>query len=97
MKRHLDAGAEMIMVESEGITENVSKWRTDVVARIASDVGLPRVMFEAADPSVFGWYVKTYGPQVNLFVNHSQIVQLECERSGIWGTTSLWGRVVTYP
>jgi hypothetical protein len=25
-----------------------------------------------------------------------QIVQLECLRSGIWGTASLWGRVVTY-
>jgi phosphosulfolactate synthase (CoM biosynthesis protein A) len=97
MKRHLDAGAAMIMVESEGITENVTTWRTDVVARIAADVGLKRVMFEAAEPEVFGWYVKTYGPHVNLFVDHSQIVQLECLRSGIWGTKSLWGRVVAYP
>jgi hypothetical protein len=30
-------------------------------------------------------------------VDHSQIVQLECLRRGIWGTKSLWGRVVTYP
>lgn len=96
MKRHLDAGATMIMVESEGITESVSRWRTDVVARIVADVGLQRLMFEAANPQVFGWYVKTYGPQVNLFVDHGQIVQLECLRSGIWGTKNLWGRVVTY-
>jgi phosphosulfolactate synthase (CoM biosynthesis protein A) len=53
-------------------------------------------MFEAADPDVFAWYIKNYGPEVNLFVDHSQIVQLECLRSGIWGTASLWGRVVTY-
>ena len=53
-------------------------------------------MFEAADPEVFGWYVKNYGPEVNLFVDHSQIVQLECLRRGIWGTKSLWGRVLTY-
>lgn len=52
-------------------------------------------MFEAADPAVFGWYIKNYGPEVNLFVDHSQIVQLECLRSGIWGTKSLWGRVLT--
>jgi phosphosulfolactate synthase (CoM biosynthesis protein A) len=97
MKRHLDAGATMIMVESEGITESVTAWRTDVVARIVADVGLARLMFEAADPEVFGWYVKTYGPHVNLFVDHSQIVQLECLRSGIWGTKNLWGRVVSYP
>jgi len=96
-RRYLDAGAELIMIESEGITENVREWRTDVVARIADALGLDRVMFEAADPEVFGWYVKTYGPEVNLFVDHSQVVQLECLRSGVWGTKSLWGRVLTYP
>ena len=97
MRRHLEAGAAIVMVESEGITESVAQWRTDVVARIVADVGLGRLMFEAADPQVFAWYVKTYGPHVNLFVDHSQIVQLECLRAGLWGTKSLWGRVVTYP
>jgi phosphosulfolactate synthase (CoM biosynthesis protein A) len=96
-RRCLDAGAYMIMIESEGITEEVATWRTDVVAEITRELGLEKVMFEAADPEVFGWYVKNYGPEVNLFVDHSQIVQLECLRRGIWGTKSLWGRVVTYP
>jgi len=95
-RRCLEAGAYQIMIESEGITENVRTWRTDVVARIADALGLERVMFEAADPEVFAWYIKNYGPEVNLFVDHSQIVQLECLRSGIWGTKSLWGRVWTY-
>ena len=95
-RRFLEAGAYMIMVESQGITENVKVWRTDVPAKIARDLGLQRVMFEAADPDVFSWYIKNYGPEVNLFVDHSQIVQLECLRSGIWGTKSLWGRVLTY-
>ncbi len=95
-KRFLDAGAYMIMIESEGITENVKVWRTDVVASIARALGLEQVMFEAADPEVFAWYIKNYGPEVNLFVDHSQIVQLECLRSGIWGTKSVWGRIVTY-
>ncbi len=35
-------------------------------------------------------------PEVNVFVDHSQIVQLEALRQGIWGTKSLWGRVLTY-
>jgi len=95
-KRFLDAGAYMIMIESEGITENVNVWRTDVPAKIVDALGLEKVMFEAADPEVFAWYVKNYGSDVNLFVDHSQIVQLECLRSGLWGTKSLWGRVVTY-
>jgi phosphosulfolactate synthase (CoM biosynthesis protein A) len=95
-KRHLEAGASMIMIESEGITENVRAWRTDVIGRIVAELGLSQVMFEAADPAVFAWYIKSYGPDVNLFVDHSQIVQLECLRAGIWGPKSLWGRVLTY-
>lgn len=95
-QRFIDAGAYMIMIESEGITENVKVWRTDVPAKIAKALGIEKVMFEAADPEVFAWYIKNYGAEVNLFVDHSQIVQLECLRSGIWGTKSLWGRVLTY-
>jgi phosphosulfolactate synthase (CoM biosynthesis protein A) len=95
-KKYLDAGAYMIMVESEGITENIKTWRTDVPAKFVNALGLEKVMFEAAEPEVFAWYIKNYGPEVNLFVDHSQIVQLECLRSGIWGTKSLWGRVLTY-
>ncbi len=95
-KRFLDAGAEIIMIESEGITENVDPWRTDVPAKFIDEIGMEKLMFEAADPDVFAWYIKNYGADVNLFVDHSQIVQLECLRAGIWGTKSLWGRVVTY-
>ena len=95
-KHCLDAGASIIMIESEGITENVPSWRTDVLASIINGVGLENTMFEAADPPVFEWYVKNYGIDVNLFVDHSQIVQLECLRSGIWGTKSTWGRILAY-
>jgi phosphosulfolactate synthase (CoM biosynthesis protein A) len=96
MRRLLDAGAELIMVESEGITESVKDWRSDIAAKFVTTIGLEHLMFEAADPAVFAWYIKNYGPAVNLFVDHSQIVQLECLRSGIWGTKSTWGRILTY-
>jgi phosphosulfolactate synthase (CoM biosynthesis protein A) len=92
----LDAGAHMIMIESEGITENVEEWRTDVVAEIIDALGPDKTMFEAADPEVFEWYVKNYGAEVNLFVDHSQIVRLEALRSGTWGEKSSWGRIYTY-
>jgi phosphosulfolactate synthase (CoM biosynthesis protein A) len=95
-KRFLEAGAEIIIIESEGITENVDPWRTDVPAKFIDAIGMKKLMFEASDPDVFAWYIKNYGADVNLFVDHSQIVQLECLRAGIWGTKSLWGRVVTY-
>jgi phosphosulfolactate synthase (CoM biosynthesis protein A) len=85
------------MIESEGVTENARSWRTDVVAKIIEQLGLEKVMFEAADPEVFEWYVKNHGNNVNLFIDHSQIVQLEALRSGIWGTKSTWGRIQNLP
>jgi phosphosulfolactate synthase (CoM biosynthesis protein A) len=96
-RRFLDAGADSIMLESEGITECVARsdWRVDVPPRFAAAVGLEKLMFEAADPEVFSWYVQTFGPDVNVFVDHSQIVQLECLRRGIWGTSATWGRIVS--
>jgi phosphosulfolactate synthase (CoM biosynthesis protein A) len=90
-KRFIDAGAYMIMVESEGIIESVKTWRTGVVATFVRSLGLEHLMFEAAEPEVFSWYVKNHGPDVNPFVDHRQTVQLECLRSGIWGTKSAWG------
>jgi len=95
-RRFLEAGAPIIMIESEGITESVNSWRVDVPEQFVSGLGLERVMFEAAEPTVFSWYIKHVGPEVNLFVDHSQIVQLETLRRGIWGTADLWGRVVTF-
>jgi phosphosulfolactate synthase (CoM biosynthesis protein A) len=95
-KKFLDAGAYVIMIESEGVTENVESWRMDVPAEFINEIGLEKLMFESADPNVFEWYIKNYGSEVNLFVDHSQIVQLECYRAGIWGTNTIWGRILTY-
>ncbi|QGI66751.1 hypothetical protein CEK27_010722 [Fusarium fujikuroi] len=52
-KRFIDAGVERIMIESEGITENVKSWRTDVIQQILRELPQEKVMFEAADPKVF--------------------------------------------
>jgi phosphosulfolactate synthase (CoM biosynthesis protein A) len=54
--------------------------------KFINEIGMDKLMFEAANPDVFAWYIKNYGADVNLFVDHSQIVQLECLRAGIWGT-----------
>jgi phosphosulfolactate synthase (CoM biosynthesis protein A) len=92
-QRALDAGADIIMIESEGITENVTEWNTGAAAAIINGMGLEHVMFEAADPPVFEWYIKNYGNEVNLFADHSQILQLEGLRQNIWGNKSTWGRI----
>jgi Uncharacterized conserved protein len=96
-RKFLDAGVERLMIESEGITENVNSWRTDVVSKIMKELPSEGVMFEAADPKVFNWYIREFGIDVNLFVDHSQIVQLECLRSGIWGTADTLGKDCVLP
>lgn len=95
-RRALEAGADTIILESEGITESVVEWRTDVPTAFADAVGLDRLMFEAAEPAVFEWYIKHMGPEVNLFIDHTQVLHLESLRSGVWGPSDLWGRIVTY-
>ena len=35
----------MIMIESEGITENVKNWRTDVISAITSALPTEKIMF----------------------------------------------------
>ena len=52
----------------------------------------------AARVMACSWKILSHSPNGWLAVmsNHSQIVQLECLRSGIWGTKSTWGRVATY-
>ncbi|SPQ26460.1 ad4f37a3-3b29-43fc-85e0-a4bf5635d05e [Thermothielavioides terrestris] len=89
-------GVERVMIESEGITENVRAWRTDVVRQVLRGLPQEKVMFEAAEPKVFNWYVREFGADVNLFVDHSQIVQLSCLREGIWGMSDTFGKVATF-
>lgn len=95
-KNFVDAGVERMMIESEGITENVKTWRTDVIQAIIREVPMEKVMFEAADPSVFNWYIREFGVDVNLFVDHSQIVQLAGLRAGIWGKSDTFGKITTF-
>ena len=91
-----DAGVERIMIESEGITENVKNWRTDVIQGILRELPADRVMFEAAETKVFNWYIREFGADVNLFVDHSQIVQVSCLREGIWGMADTFGKITTF-
>jgi len=95
-KKFIEAGVERIMIESEGITENVGRWRTDVIQHILRELPADKVMFEAADPKVFNWYIREFGTDVNLFVDHSQVVQLSCLREGIWGMADTFGKITSF-
>ncbi len=96
---HLNAGAKILMLESEGITEDLppERWRKDVVNKLVEKFGYKTWMFEASDPPVFKWYLKTFGKDVNLFIDHSQIVEFNAWRLGLWGDSEIWkGKRLSY-
>jgi phosphosulfolactate synthase (CoM biosynthesis protein A) len=98
-RAHLKAGAQIMMLESEGITEDLppNKWRTDVVKKLVSEFGFKSWMFESSDPPVFKWYLKNFGSNVNLFIDHSQIVEYTAWRTKLWGDPEIWkGKKLSY-
>ena len=92
IQAYLDEGVEMIMFESEGITEDLpgGEWRTDLVKDVTDRFGFEVFMFEASDPQVFKGYLDQFGIDVNLFVDHSQIMEFQCWRAQVWGNPQIW-------
>jgi len=99
VEAHLKVGAKTIMVESEGLTEDLppDKWRKDVIKKLVDRFGFRAFMFEASDPPVFKWYLTTFGRDVNLFIDHSQVVEFTAWRTKLWGDGRIWkGKTLRY-
>ncbi len=99
IEAYLKERVYMLMFESEGVTEDLppEKWRTDIIESVVKKFGLRRWMFEAAEPRVFKWYLKRFGPEVNLFIDHSQVFEFEAWRSKLWGDPDIWkGKKIFY-
>src|SRR5919108_3842220 len=98
-RAHLKAGAHIMMLESEGITEDLpsNKWRIDVIKKLVSEFGFESWMFESSEPAVFKWYLKNFGSNVNLFIDHSQVVEYTAWRTKLWGDPEIWnGKRLSY-
>ncbi|XP_077243438.1 protein HEAT-STRESS-ASSOCIATED 32-like isoform X2 [Tasmannia lanceolata] len=92
-ERCLEAGADMIMIDADDVCKYADTLRTDIVAKIVGRLGLEKTMFEASNTDTSEWFIKRYGPRVNLFVDHSQVMNLECLRGRSLGKnhTSILG------
>lgn len=97
-ERFFDAGAYMLMVESEGITEgipNPKDWRSDVIFKLLEKFGKEKLMFEVSPEDdearkTFKWYLKNVGPEINLMMNSKNIVEFNAWRMQLWGDRDLW-------
>lgn len=79
-ERCLEAGADMIMIDAEDICQHAESLRADIIAKIIGRLGVEKTMFEALDAKTSEWFISQYGPKVNLHVDHSQVIDLECLR-----------------
>jgi phosphosulfolactate synthase (CoM biosynthesis protein A) len=68
----------------------------EIIQGILKELPSEKVMFGAADLQVFNWYIREFGADANLLVDHSQIVQLSCLREGIWGMADTFGKITTF-
>ena len=100
----LNAGAYMLMIESEGITEGISDpkdWRDDVIFSLIDRFGIDKLMFEISPEDgearqAFKWYLNHVSRDVNLMMNAKNIVEFNAWRMKLWGDRKLWeGQAVT--
>ena len=97
-KKFLNAGTWKILLESEGLTENMSKenYRWNIIDNIISPLELSNFMVEADDQDVLSKYIEIYGPNINMMVDHTRLLKMEDARLGYGPSQFLWGKVVKY-
>lgn len=93
LREELDAGAWKVITEaregaSSGIFRSDGAMRTDLVEEIGSAVDLDDVIFEAPTKAAQAWFVKRFGPTVNLGnIPPEEAIPLETLRRGLRADT----------
>jgi phosphosulfolactate synthase len=77
------AGAWKVLIQAEGISEDVASFKGDFVLAIVARFGIENLIFQAKDAKAQLWYVSTFGNAVNLDVDDDQVLDLELLRRGI--------------
>ena len=93
----MKAGAWKLLIEEEGLTENVKEKNFDALGKLVSSFDVNQLVFECGERGDFSWYVKKVGPEVNLHIDGEWVAYLEALRTGAWGKASSWGRSVIFP
>jgi phosphosulfolactate synthase len=89
----LEAGAWKVITEAResgtaGIFAADGAMRTDVVSQVAEAAGLEQIVFEAPTKASQAWFVKQFGPTVNLGnIPPDEVIPLETLRLGLRGDT----------
>jgi phosphosulfolactate synthase len=93
LREELDAGAWKVITEAReggtaGIFDSSGGMRTELIGEIASTVGIENVVFEAPSKASQVWFIKQFGPSVNLGnIPPEEVIPLETLRLGLRGDT----------
>jgi phosphosulfolactate synthase len=93
LQEELDAGAWKVITEAReggtaGIFDSSGGMRTDLIGDIALAVGPANVVFEAPTKAAQTWFIKQFGPSVNLGnIPPDEVIPLETLRLGLRGDT----------
>jgi phosphosulfolactate synthase len=93
LREELDAGAWKVITEAReggtaGIFDSSGGMRTELIGEIASAVGIENVVFEAPSKASQVWFIKQFGPSVNLGnIPPEEVIPLETLRLGLRGDT----------
>jgi phosphosulfolactate synthase len=93
IKEEREAGAWKVITEAReggtaGIFRPTGEMRTGLVDEIAHEVDVADLIFEAPTKSAQAWFVKQFGPDVNLGnIPPDEVIPLETLRLGLRGDT----------
>jgi phosphosulfolactate synthase len=93
LQEELDAGAWKVITEAResgtaGIFDSDGGMRTDLIGDIAMSVGPANVVFEAPTKAAQAWFIKQFGPSVNLGnIPPDEVIPLTTLRYGLRGDT----------
>jgi phosphosulfolactate synthase len=93
LNEDLDAGAWKVITEAReggtaGIFDSAGGMRTELIGEIAMEVGPFNVVFEAPSKAAQVWFIKQFGPSVNLGnIPPDEVIPLATLRLGLRGDT----------
>jgi len=93
LREELAAGAWKVITEAReggtaGIFDSEGGMRTELIGDIAMAVGPANVVFEAPSKAAQAWFIKQFGPSVNLGnIPPEEVIPLETLRLGLRGDT----------
>lgn len=79
----LEAGAYRVLIQGEGIVEDVPEIDEGVLLDLAARLGPRLLVFQAKDERSRRWFIENIGPEANLDVEAHDLIPLELARRGL--------------